>query len=160
MTEDSPKVFATSVTIEGGRNVEFCITRLGSGSGKGVGLIVRQLDHVALHVVDVQASVSFYRDVLCLPVMPRPAFDFPGAWFRLGDSQELHLIGDRNQPVHSGHRGTHFALVVEDLDEWERQLDSHQATRLPRRTRPDGAQQTFVQDPDGHWVELCVPKAH
>ena len=116
-----------------------------------------QLNHVALHVADVEASVTFYGDVLGLEPMDRPAFDFPGAWFRLGVDQELHLIGDRSDPVFSGHRGTHFALVVDDLDQWETQVDQHGVTRLPRKVRPDGAEQTFLQDPDGHWVELCVP---
>tara|TARA_R110002049_G_scaffold285698_1_gene466754 strand:- start:165516 stop:166010 length:495 start_codon:yes stop_codon:yes gene_type:complete len=116
-----------------------------------------QLNHVAIHVADVDASIAFYRDAMRLPMMDRPAFDFPGAWFRLGDDQELHLIGDRDQPVHSHHRGGHFALMVDSLDQWEKNLDEHGVTRLPRKTRPDGALQTFVQDPDGHWVELCVP---
>ena len=116
----------------------------------------RQLNHVALHVADVEESVEFYRDGLKLPPMDRPAFDFPGAWFRLGADQELHLIGDRELPVHSHHRGGHFALVVDSLDEFERHLDAWGAVRLERKTRPDGAQQTFVQDPDGNWVELCV----
>lgn len=118
---------------------------------------VFQLNHVALHVADVDASVKFYRDTLRLPPMDRPAFDFPGAWFRLGVDQELHLIGDRELPVHSHHRGGHLALIVDDLDQWESHLDDHGATRLPRKTRPDGALQTFVCDPDGHWIELCVP---
>ena len=118
---------------------------------------VRQLNHVALHVEDVERSVKFYREVLCLPQMPRPDFDFPGAWFLLGEDQELHLIGDRDLPVHSHHRGGHFALIVDELDSWESHLDSNGATRLQRKTRPDGALQTFVQDPDGHWIELCVP---
>ena len=118
---------------------------------------VRQLNHVALHVADVPRSVAFYRDVLSLPVMDRPDFDFPGAWFLLGEEQELHLIGDRELPVHSHHRGGHMALTVDDLDVWESHLDSHNATRRPRQTRSDGALQTFVQDPDGHWIELCVP---
>lgn len=118
-------------------------------------MIVKQLNHIALHVENVDRSVAFYTELLCLPPLERPAFDFPGAWFRLGVDQELHLIGDRDQPVHSGHRGTHVAFVVDDLDAWERHLETHQATRLPRRTRPDGAQQVFVQDPDGHWIELC-----
>lgn len=117
---------------------------------------VRQLNHVAIHVADVDASVVFYRDVLKLPPMDRPAFDFPGAWFLLGEDQELHLIGDRDQPVHSHHRGGHFALVVDDLDRWEAHIDRLGGHRLPRKTRPDGALQTFVQDPDGHWIELCV----
>ncbi len=118
---------------------------------------VRQLNHVALHVADVPRSVEFYRDTMKFPVIPRPAFDFPGAWFRLGGEHELHLIGERGHPVHSHHRGGHFALEVEDLDAWEAQLDSRGATRLPRKIRPDGVMQTFVQDPDGHWIELCIP---
>ncbi|TWU05050.1 VOC family protein [Stieleria varia] len=118
---------------------------------------VHQLNHVAIHVADVAKSVEFYRDVLKLPQMDRPAFDFPGAWFRLGVDQELHLIGDRELPVHSHHRGGHFALIVSDLDAWESHLDAMNATRLARKTRPDGALQTFVSDPDGHWIELCVP---
>ena len=117
---------------------------------------VRQLNHVALHVADVAASVAFYRDAMKLPQLDRRAFGFPGAWFGLGVDQELHLIGDREQPVHSHHRGGHFALIVDNLDEWEAHLDACGATRLERKNRPDGAQQTFVQDPDGHWVELCV----
>ena len=119
-------------------------------------LKVRRLDHVALHVADVERSVRFYGEVLCLPALARPAFDFPGAWFRLGEEQELHLIGERHQAVHSHHRGNHLALLVDSLDEWEAQLDRCGATRLQRKLRPDGAKQTFVQDPDGHWIELCM----
>lgn len=119
-------------------------------------LIVRQLNHVALHVADVERSVQFYGEVLGLPAMQRPAFNFPGAWFRIGVDQELHLIGDRDRPVHSHHRGNHLALRVDSLEPWEAQLDRHGATRTERRERPDGALQTFVQDPDGHWIELCV----
>ena len=125
--------------------------------GKTRTVKVLQLNHVAIHVADVDASVAFYRDVLKLPQMDRPAFDFPGAWFRLAEDQELHLIGDRELPVHSHHRGGHFALIVEDLDTWEAHIDKMGAQRLQRKTRPDGAHQTFVCDPDGHWVELCVP---
>ncbi len=117
---------------------------------------VRQLNHVALHVADVEVSVAFYRDTLKLPIMDRPAFDFPGAWFRLGEDQELLLIGERATPAVSHPRGGHLALVVDSLDKWEAHLDACGATRLERKTRPDGALQTFVQDPDGHWIELCV----
>jgi lactoylglutathione lyase len=117
---------------------------------------VRQLNHIALHVTNVEASIAFYRDAMKLPQMDRPAFDFPGAWFRLGEDQELHLIGERELPVHSHHRGGHVAFMVDSLDEWESHLDAYGVSRLPRKTRPDGAFQTFVQDPDGHWIELCT----
>ena len=118
-----------------------------------------QLDHVALHVRDVLVSCSFYRQTLQLVEIPRPDFDFPGAWFRLGTQQELHLIGGREEAVHSHHRGTHFALQVTDIDAWETHLQACQAVYLPRKTRPDGATQIFVSDPDGHFIELCMPVA-
>lgn len=116
-----------------------------------------ELTHVAIHVEDVEKSCEYYRRVLRLESIPRPAFTFPGAWFRLGERQELHLIGDRNQAVHSHHRGNHFALLVDDIDAWEKHLDAVKAPRLPRKMRPDGAWQIFVTDPDGHVIELCTP---
>ncbi len=79
---------------------------------------ILELNHVAIHTQDVERSCEFYRDVLRLQPMPRPAFTFPGAWFRLGDNQELHLIGDRSEPVYSHHRGNHFALRTDELGGW------------------------------------------
>lgn len=114
-----------------------------------------QLNHVALHVADVDASVAFYRDVLRLEPLPRPAFDFPGAWFRIGKEQELHLIGDRAAAVNSHHRGTHFAMLVDDMDAWQQHITASGVPHRERKWRPDGAEQIFVIDPDGHWVELC-----
>ena len=117
---------------------------------------ISQLNHVAIHAADVERSVAFYRDVLKLAPIPRPAFTFPGAWFRLGADQELHIIGERQQAVVSHNRGNHYALLVDDLDAWERHLTACQANFAPRRLRPDGAEQLFVIDPDGHYVELCT----
>lgn len=112
-----------------------------------------QLNHVAIHVSDLAASSRFYEEVLQLERIARPAFDFPGAWYRFGVDQDLHLIGGRTIPVVSHHRGTHFAILVDDLDAWEQHvrglgIDCH------RKTRPDGALQMYVTDPDGHVVEL------
>ena len=115
-----------------------------------------QLNHVALHVADIERSVEFYRDVLRLEPIPRPAFTFPGAWFRLGADQELHLIGERTREVNSQTRGNHFALLVDDFDAWERYLTENKVHFAPRRSRPDGALQLYVIDPDGHYIELCT----
>jgi len=95
--------------------------------------------------------------VLKLEPIPRPAFAFPGAWFRLGNDQELHLIGERTREVVSHNRGNHYALMVDDMDAWERHFQAIQIPYVPRRIRPDGAYQLYVVDPDGHYVELCTP---
>lgn len=115
---------------------------------------VLELNHVAIHVGDVERSCAFYRDVLGLAPLARPAFTFPGAWFRLGTHQELHIIGDRTEPVHSGNRGNHFALRVDDLAAWEARFQTLNFEYRPRQRRPDGALQIFVRDPDGHAIEL------
>jgi len=115
-----------------------------------------QLNHVAIHVADVERSVAFYRDVLQLEPIARPAFSFPGAWFRLGADQELHLICDEQYPLVAQHRGNHFALLIDDVEEWERHFHDRGVPHLPRRVRPDGAYQVFLTDPDGHYVELCT----
>jgi catechol 2,3-dioxygenase-like lactoylglutathione lyase family enzyme len=92
-----------------------------------------------------------------LEPIPRPAFSFPGAWYRLGDNQELHLIGERHEPVTGANsRGNHWALLVDDISQWEAHFDQIGVEYLPRRTRPDGAFQIYVFDPDGHCLELCT----
>jgi lactoylglutathione lyase len=113
------------------------------------------LNHVALHVADVAASVHFYGQVLGLTPLPRPAFDFPGAWFALGPGQELHLIGGRAAPAQSHSRGTHFALQVADARAAEVALRARGATGSLLKPRPDGVLQFFITDPDGHWIEFC-----
>ena len=115
-----------------------------------------QLNHVALHVADLERSTKFYTQVLKLEPMPRPDFAFPGAWFRLGADQELHLIGERTSPVISHNRGNHWALMVDDMDAWEKFFRENEIPYLPRRRRPDGAFQIYLIDPDGHYIELCT----
>lgn len=116
-----------------------------------------ELNHVAIHVEDVERSCAFYRDVLLLEPLARPAFDFPGAWFRLGVCQELHIIGNRRDPVLSHNRGNHYALRADNLAEWEAHFQSVGAEYRPPRPRPDGALQIFLRDPDGHVIELFTP---
>lgn len=117
---------------------------------------ILSLNHIALHVADVERSAQFYREVLRLAPMPRPAFSFPGAWFRIGADQELHLIGGRSNETISHHRGNHWALLIDDMDAWEADFRERAIDYLPRRTRPDGAFQIYLVDPDGHYIELCT----
>ena len=116
-----------------------------------------ELNHVALHVSDVARSCEFYSRVLRLETMPRPAFDFPGAWFRLGTQQELHLIGRTSEPVEPRSRNNHFALKVDDIRAWEEHLKRIAVNFREPKPRPDGAMQIFVADPDGHYIELFTP---
>lgn len=123
---------------------------------------VLQLNHVAIHVADLAASRRFYGGVLGLREIARPAFDFDGAWFAIGDaragepSQELHLIvrPPREGP-YTVPRERHFALLVGDVASASDRLRSEGVAFQPAVRRPDGAMQVFLRDPDGHVIELC-----
>ena len=52
---------------------------------------VRRLTHAAVLVTDLARAKAFYGGVLGLTEKRRPDFDFPGAWYDLGDC-ELHLM--------------------------------------------------------------------
>jgi catechol 2,3-dioxygenase-like lactoylglutathione lyase family enzyme len=133
------------------------VWQLGGEAGILKCMKTTQLNHVAVHVADVERSCQFYSEVLQLEPIPRPAFSFPGAWFRLGADQELHIIGRRSSPVHSHSRGNHFALLVDDIDAWEQYFKERGIDYQARQIRPDGAYQIYVFDPDGHAIELCTP---
>jgi catechol 2,3-dioxygenase-like lactoylglutathione lyase family enzyme len=53
-------------------------------------------------------------------------------------------------------RGFHFAFDVESCDEAADQLRRMGIEIVTGpRSRPDGARQLYVYDPDGHLVEIC-----
>ena len=76
-------------------------------------LELETLHHVAVSVSDLARAKEFYSDVLGLEEIPRPAFPFDGAWYRIG-RQEVHLIVSRDPTFRSGKGVTledgHFAL--------------------------------------------------
>lgn len=114
---------------------------------------IHELNHVAIHVRDLDASMYFYEHVLGLPRIPRPDFDFPGAWYALGD-QELHLIHDPSLQA-AERRHHHFALRIDDPFAARAELEARGITgfRGPA-PRPDGAMQLFFTDPDGYLIEM------
>ncbi len=120
---------------------------------------IQSLAHIAIHVADLKVSIPFYRDIMGFQQIPRPSFDFPGAWFRIGTDDELHLIGNRTQPVYSDSRGVHFALYVHDIKGIEAELTAKKATFKGSKLRADGSLHLFVYDPDGYCIELCEIKS-
>jgi len=112
------------------------------------------IDHYTIHVKDLVASIHFYTEVVGFALMPRPSFDFEGAWFAINDTQSIHLIKDEKSEVASGSRQLHFAFKVGSLDDIiaisiEMDLDF-----LGPKTRPDGVKSIFVKDPSGYFLEF------
>ena len=116
------------------------------------------LHHVALSVTDMDRAAWFYGTVLGLQEIPRPPFDFGGAWYQLGDRQ-LHLIvhpptRTLRQSMEIGPRDGHLALRVRDRQEVLDRLLAHgiKVLDLPDNLTPWS--QVYCCDPDGNVIEF------
>jgi len=119
---------------------------------------VEALNHVAVNVSDLSKSKGFYGETLGLKEIDRPKFEFDGAWYRLGNDQELHLLVDPNLAASKNRLNHHFALQVSDVAAAQTELESRgQKLAMGPVKQPDGVTQIFVADPDGYIIEISNP---
>ena len=118
---------------------------------------VESIHHVSIAVTDLVRSRHFYTTVLCLEEIPRPDFDFDGAWFRVGE-QQIHLIVQRRTEMSREDglrtRGDHIALRVRS---YRSTLEHLRSLGVPFEGRPHNKTpwpQIYLADPDGHTIEL------
>jgi catechol 2,3-dioxygenase-like lactoylglutathione lyase family enzyme len=128
-------------------------------------LDIETLHHVSLPVTDLSRARRFYGDVLGLEEIARPPFDFPGAWYRVGD-RTLHLIVAVKQTFRSNKpmdtRDVHFAIRVrsfrgalEHLKKKGYRSDAKEEfQQLLVRPKENGFPQIFVLDPDRNVIEI------
>ncbi|MFT5211905.1 MAG: glyoxylase I family protein [Flavobacterium sp.] len=117
--------------------------------------------HRSFPVRDINTSIRFYREVLCLDQIPRPeSFKFPGAWFQAGSGQ-VHLIqfkeGDDvgTPPTSINPRGSHTAFSTLDYEETLRYFKDKGIEVF--ETNVDMGQM-WIKDPDGHVLEfIAIP---
>lgn len=131
-----------------------------------MGLIA--FDHVTLIVSSVDVSRNFYVQLLGMSEVPRPDFGFPGAWFQIGNTMIHITLSDENsglagwgdREVKRPSRGHHLAYSTADFDGALRLIQlSNVPVAAGPQTRPDGARQIYISDPDGHLIEICQPLA-
>jgi catechol 2,3-dioxygenase-like lactoylglutathione lyase family enzyme len=104
-------------------------------------------------ITDLGRSRQFYSGILGLKEKPRPDFDFPGAWYDLGDC-ELHLIGTKEVlPAAASRpaRDFHVSFLIEDYEGTKQALEK---AGVAYREGSSGLAQIFVRDPDGNLIEL------
>lgn len=121
--------------------------------------MITRLHHAALCVTDITRSKRFYAEVLGLREVPRPDFDFPGAWYQFDDGSQLHLIvHDRPLAL----RGTteidtrdgHLALRVASYEATLAHLKRQGVDHVAQWDNKTPWAQIYVTDPDGNIVEL------
>jgi len=112
-----------------------------------------KLLHTGLLITDLERSKWFYGGILGLKEKARPDFDFPGAWYDLGEC-ELHLIGTKEPlPPASARpsRDFHVSFLIDDYEGTKLALKH---AGIQYREGSSGLAQIFVRDPDGNLIEL------
>ncbi|MBR7799332.1 VOC family protein [Undibacterium fentianense] len=121
--------------------------------------LLRAIDHIALNVKDLNASMHFYSTILGLEEIPAAAAG--RKWLKINDGLQLHLLGERQLELVQN-KNIHMAFRSSNLDELIQQLDAKQINwgsfrgenRTISASRNDGVRQIFFQDPDGYWIEV------
>lgn len=121
---------------------------------------VTSLAHVAIKTADLDATIAFYERVLDMQRVPRPPFNFVGAWLGVNGDALIHLYGgERALAAGGGH--ARETGSIDHVSLWARGYAAQRARfeklGLPfRETQPPETTlaQMFVLDPNGVVLEL------
>ncbi|WP_439475823.1 VOC family protein [Algoriphagus formosus] len=112
------------------------------------------INHVALVVSNLEEACQFYEKELGLEAIPAFLFDYPTAFFKINEDQQLHLTEWEDVFSFRGH----ICLQVDDINAiyWRMKelgvIDIKPWGHV--RQLPDGPIQMFVRDPSGNLLEL------
>ncbi|MCH2160741.1 MAG: VOC family protein [Phycisphaerales bacterium] len=116
------------------------------------------INHVTLVVDNLEVAGKFYREELGLEALPAFALDFPAQFFKVNDTQQLHITEWDDVFSFRGH----VCFVVDDFNAIFHRMKALDAIDIRPwglvRRLPDGAMQMFVRDPSGNLLEIsCTP---
>ncbi len=119
---------------------------------------VLSINHVALVVSNLEDACKFYEKELGMEAIPAFLFDYPTAFFKINETQQLHLTEWDDTYSFRGH----VCFQVDDINSiFFRMKELGIVDTSPWgkvRQLPDGPIQMFVRDPSGNLVELsCKP---
>ena len=120
-----------------------------------------ELLHTCLNVSDVERSVEWYTEQLGFEeswgfetedgkTVNRYVADGDGAEIQLSDT-------DGVTPGEAGDLWDHVAVSVEDVDAAFEEIENHGVRSEPALQSATGSRTAFIEDPDGHVVELVAP---
>ncbi|RRQ49731.1 glyoxalase [Maribacter algicola] len=113
-----------------------------------------KINHVALVVSNLEEACKFYEHELGLEPIPAFLFDYPTAFFKFNEEQQLHLTEWEDTYSFRGH----LCVTVDDINAVFFRMKELGVIDISPwgkvRQLPDGAIQMFVRDPSGNLVEI------
>lgn len=119
-----------------------------------------QINHVAVHVSNLQKSTAFYTKIIGLDTIPEPFGDGLHTWLSLGGKVQLHLIAGAEKMM-ARDKYNHLCFSVASIEKFIETLtkagivyEDFPGKPNTINLRPDGIKQIFFTDPDGYWIEV------
>ncbi|WP_373396958.1 VOC family protein [Algoriphagus halophilus] len=119
-----------------------------------------KVNHIAVHVSELEASKKFYENIVGLKEIEEPFKDGLHAWYDIGSGAALHIIEAPNTPTEIS-KVNHLCFSMEDMDSFIQTLkdtnypfESWVGEKGKVTIRVDGIRQIYIQDPDGMWLEI------
>ena len=115
------------------------------------------IDHAAVRVSNLDESIAFYRDLFGYEPVERfeRSDTVSDTFLGIGDDAAIQLV-ETDEPVEPTDGG-HLGLSVDDVDAAVAGLDDGRVHRSPETLDELGIRIAFVEDPDGHVLELIEP---
>ncbi len=116
-----------------------------------------KINHVTLVVDQLETAAEFYEKEMGLEVIPAFVFDYPTAFFKINDEEQLHLTEWEDAQSFRGH----ICMIVDDFNTffWRVKelgiIDTKPWGKV--RQLPDGVMQMFIRDPSGNLLEISSP---
>jgi catechol 2,3-dioxygenase-like lactoylglutathione lyase family enzyme len=122
---------------------------------------IKDILHVAIKTMDLDATTHFYMEVLGLKLDPQrpPTVPAPGVWLDFKDTQ-IHVIagpkayGETNPNTYGGGNIDHMAVRAVGYDAWRAHLEKHRCDYRQNDVKSLGQWQIFARDPNGIVIEL------
>jgi len=122
---------------------------------------IKDILHIAIRTMDLEATKKFYGEVLGLAIDPKrpPTVPAPGVWYDFKDTQ-IHVIagpkayGDADQNAFGGGNIDHFAVRAVGFDAWRGHLEAHGCDYRQNTVASLGQWQLFIRDPNGIVIEF------
>ena len=125
-----------------------------------LGVAQSSFDHMAIVVKDLEASKTFYNQVLGFKNIEDPTGNPLIDWVENNSGQQIHMVqGDisqikLNKSVHFSFAVEAFTIFVQGLREKNIAFENWEGESGKITIRQDGIRQIYLQDPNGYWIEL------
>jgi len=127
-------------------------------------MAIKKLEHVGIHVKNLDDSIQFYTKVLGLELIEKQGHIDPNiklAFLGFRDSKEtiIELIYGANPNLPTEGKVHHVAFTVDDIEAEIARIKDLHVTFVDEAitTLPSGSKYIFFYGPDGEFLELFQP---